>query len=306
MDYNEDYLSGKLFAETITVLGWTRLAGTRRKYLIKCSVCSEDKELFGDGTFETSKESIDKGYKPCGCGHAYRFSEEQYKILIQRKADQLGVQFVGFKEPFKGGQTRCIMSCEEGEWFPIAHTFIYKGQIKFNRGKTRGDDSKIIEKFFSTGVFDKNTKFSRYRLYDKWYWKVECPICGEFGVSQSQHLQRGSRPCACGNYKQRFSYIHGIYDGENIVAIKFGVSRVKDLRLKYQARETMFRVESLGIWEYDEKHSCISAERVCKSELICGVLNRYEFGDGYTETTYPHNIDRIVKIYESYGGIKIE
>lgn len=306
MEYKEDYLTGQVFAETLSVLGWTRIIGTRRKYLIRCSECAKDPELFQEGLFETSKESSLRGYKPCGCGKSYRFSEDQYKILIERKALKLGVQFLGFSEEFKDGRTRCRMSCEEGEWFPSIYSFIHKGQIKFNRGKACGDDSEIIEKFFSTGVFHKDTKFSRYRLYDKWYWKVDCPVCRESGVSQSQHLQRGSRPCACGNYKQRYSYIHGIYDNDVIIAIKFGVSRMRDMRIKYQARETAFRVESLGVWEYEQKHDCVSAERLCKSELVCGTLSKWEFGDGYTETTYPHNIGKVIEIYENHGGIKVE
>ena len=282
------------------------MVGSRRKYLIKCSTCASDPEMFGEGLFETSKESLDRGYKPCGCGSSFRYNEGQYKILVERKAEELGVHFVNWAEDFHGGQTKCSMSCDEGEWTPTVANFIQKGTIKFNRGKARKEDDQIIEKFFSTGVFHEGTIFSRYRLYNKWYWKVDCPVCGESGVSQSQHLQRGCRPCACGNYKQKFSYIHGVYDGDTILAIKFGVTRAKDLRIKYQSRETVYEIKSLGIWEYSEKHNCISAERVCMSELDCGILSKQEFGDGYTETTYPHNIDKVIRIYEDYGGIRIE
>lgn len=305
MEYKEDHLSGKIFAETLTVLGWTRMLGCKRKYLIRCSVCAEDQELFADGTFETSKESLDRGYKPCGCGNAYRYTEVQYKILMQRKSQELGVVFNGWTEPFHGGQTKCEMSCEEGNWTPTIANFLHRETIKFNRGKARKDDHEIIKKFFDTGLFHEDTIFSRYRLYNKWYWKVECPVCGESGVSQSQHLQRGCRPCACGNYKQKFSYIHGIYDGDNIVAIKFGITRSKDLRIKYQARKTAYEIRSLGVWEYPDKHNCVSAERACLARFVCGILNKEEFGDGWTETTFPFNIVDIIEVYESYGGVKL-
>ena len=306
MEYNEDHLSGRVFAETLIVLGWTRMVGSRRKYLIKCSECAKDPELFGEGLFETSKESLDRNYKPCGCGSSYRWSESQSIVRINRKAVELGVQFLGFREPYEGGKTHCIMSCDEGEWFPSVNNFVMKGQIKFNRGKTRMDDAEIIQKFFDTGVFHEDTKFSRYRHYDKWYWRVDCPVCNESGISQPQHLQRGCRPCKCGNYKQKFSYIHGVFDGNELIAIKFGITRAKDLRIKYQSRKTIYEVRSLGVWEYNDKFSCVAAERICCSSLICGILTKEEFGDGYTETTYPYNIERIVKIYEDYGGIKIE
>lgn len=306
MEINPDYLSGAIYHDHIEVLGWTHMKACRRIYAIRCHVCAKDKELYGEGVFETSKESLTRGYKPCGCGSAYRPTEEQYKTLMLRKASELGVSFVGWAEEFKGTRTKCRMSCSDGEWFPTISNFLSKGTIKFNRGKARKDDELIIQKFFDTGVFDEGTKFSRVRLYNKWYWKVECPVCGESGVSQPQHLQRGCRPCKCGNYKQTLSYIHNVYDDNNLIAIKFGISRSKDLRLKTQKRETIYDVAVFGIWEYPEKHSCISAERVCLSELDCGILPRQEFGDGYTETTHSYNIDKIIEVYENHGGVRIQ
>ncbi len=306
MVINEDYFTGSVFHDCITVMGWTRMEASRRFYAIKCSVCASDPELFGEGIFETTRESlITRAYKPCGCGRAYRFTQEQYETLVKRKALELNVEFLGWLEGFKTGQSKLLMSCSEGTWTPRAAHFIYKGQIAFNKGKTTKPDHEIIEKFFDSGVFHPDTKFTRSRLYNKWYWKVDCPVCGESGLSQPQHLQRGCRPCACGNYKQKFSYLHGIYDKDTIVAVKFGITRSIALRYKYLSRETIFEVIPIGVWEYDEKHNCVTAERVCISTLECGILSKVEFGDGYTETTSPLNIDKIIKIYEDHGGIRV-
>lgn len=307
MEIVEDYLSGKVFQENLVVLGWTRMKGARRFYAILCKVCEQDPELFGEGIFETTKDSlVRKSYTPCGCGKAYRYTKEQYEILIRRKAEILGYKFNGWVEDFKNGASKINMICEEGSWTPRANQFIARGVNRYNRGKARLDDNIIIEKFFSTGAFHPDTKFSRERLYNKWYWKVDCPVCGESGLSQSQHLQRGCRPCSCGNYKQKYSYVHAIYDGDLIVALKFGITRSKDMRIKYQARETSFSIVKMGLWEYDEKHNCVSAERCCMATLDTGVLSKQDFGDGYTETTHVFNLDKIIEIYENYGGMRIE
>ena len=306
MQVNEDHMTGAVFSDTLEVLGWTKLEKSRRKYLIQCSICKGDPELFGDGRFETSLESLKKGYKPCGCGRGYRWSEEQVKTLMKRKASELGVEFVRFSEEFWGVRTRCIMRCSSGEWVTTVYRFVHKGQLGFNRGLARKDDTEMIQSFFASGVFHQDTEFLRERVGGRWHWRVKCPVCKEEGVSQPQHLQRGCRPCRCGNYKQVYSYIHAIYDGNICLAVKVGISRSKELRLKYQARRTPFRVESIGVWEYGDKLSCVQAEKECLSKFLFGILNKEEFGDGYTETTYPYNVDSIIRIFERFGGVRVK
>lgn len=299
-------MTGFKVGENITVLGWTRMDGSRRFYAFHCRECAKDPELYGAAIFETTKYSLTtKGYAPCGCGQAYRPSKEQYEIKIKRKAKELGVEFIDWVYNFANGSSKILMSCDKGTWTPRANFFIQKGHIAFNRGLARIDDSTMIATFFSSGAFHEDTKFSRYRKNDKWYWKVECPVCREVGYSQPQHLQRGSRCCECGNYKQRFSYLTLIKDNELPIAIKFGISRTAGMRLKYQARETPYELESLGFWEYPDKTQCVAAERSCIQNLKCGVLSREEYGDGYTETTYVYNIDTIIKIYEDHGGTRL-
>lgn len=47
------------------------------------------------------------------------------------------------------------------------------------------------------------------------------------------------------------------------------------------------------------------AEAECKRELVCRILSKTEMPDGWTETTYCHNIEAIEAIYIKYGGTKI-
>lgn len=306
MEITEDCFTGSVFRDTLTVLGWTRLDSSRRYYAVECSVCKQDSELFGDGIFETTRESlITRGYKPCGCGQAYRWTKDQYEVRAKRKADELGYKFLGWEDEFKAGSSRIRLSCDEGEWCSRVNQFIERGYNGFNRGKTTRPDKEMIQKFFDSGVFHKDTKFTRERKYNKWYWKVDCPVCESTGYSQPQHLQRGSRCCKCGNYKQQYAYISIIKDGEIPIALKFGISRLTSLRHKYQARETPFDLELYGSWYFDNKTDCLTAEQNCRDNFLCGILPKSEFGDGYTETTSVKNLEDIIKIFEYFGGKRV-
>jgi hypothetical protein len=44
---------------------------------------------------------------------------------------------------------------------------------------------------------------------------------------------------------------------------------------------------------------------VCKKELETGIIPKQELPDGYTETTYIYNLDKIKQIYMEYGGVEI-
>ena len=70
---------------------------------VKCSVCEEDTELFGDGIFESNPSHLKEGKLPCGCSKNPRWSLSQYGVKIQRKilAESLPIEFKGFVESAK-------------------------------------------------------------------------------------------------------------------------------------------------------------------------------------------------------------
>lgn len=46
----------------------------------------------------------------------------------------------------------------------------------------------------------------------------------------------------------------------------------------------------------------LKAERECLQELECGVVLKRDMPDGYTETTWYYNLEKIIQIYERNGG----
>ena len=91
-----------------------------------------------------------------------------------------------------------------------------------------------------------------------------------------------------------------------VLAIKFGKTKSLKRRQREQNTKCIYIVNTHCEYKFSNKSDCFKAERECLQELECGVLSREEMPDGYTETTWPFNLDKIIEIYERNGGIKIE
>lgn len=131
---------------------------------------------------------------------------------------------------------------------------------------------------------------------------IFCKIHGEFYPSVTNFL-RGRGCPNCSNKNQKQCYINILYDKDIPVAIKFGIAKDSIVRTNKQNKNSVYRVENFGIWEFENVYSCKEAERICKMSLECGVITKQEMLDGYSETTYVYNLDKIVNIYEQSGGI---
>jgi hypothetical protein len=67
--------------------------GEQKGYVkVKCLVCAEDAELFGDGVFESPFFGIKSGCLPCGCSSKRRLNSSQYCTLVNRKIQKNDLQ----------------------------------------------------------------------------------------------------------------------------------------------------------------------------------------------------------------------
>lgn len=304
----------------LTVVGW----GDRDKfnvklYILKCGKCSEDPELFGEGYFRCLKSNLLKGAIPCGCSKSPLWSKEQYSVLCSRKAKELGYTFLGFDNIWKGKTTKIKMLCEKhGEWGSgTIHPLINNdqgcmgcGSDAVSEAKTK-PDSVMIQSFFDSGNFHPETEFWRSDRLSKRgykaYWYISCPECGEIGESTSSDLRKGCRPCACSAHRQQQAYINWLMDGDHTpVAIKFGIANNSKRRIKNQDRQSTYTLKQHSVYIFSSVYSCKKAEGDCKKELECGVVLKRDMLDGYTETTYVYNLEKIIEIYERNGGVLCE
>ena len=301
----------------LEVVGWSGKSYTNKYYILKCNKCSLDSELFGEGYFRSEKGKLLTGHVPCGCSKKTHWSKEQYSVLCSRKAKELGYTFLGFIGDWKGVHTKIKMLCEKhGEWTRGSiHTLTNGGngcrgcqQDALVRATTKPDNI-MIESFFKTGSFHPQTKFFRSEKKSKQgympYWLVSCPECGETGESASNSLQGGHRPCSCSKHRQQEAYINWLTDDHNnTVAIKFGIARDSKLRVKEQNLKSTYAIKQHSVYKFPDVASCKKAERECKQRLECGVVLKRDMPDGYTETTWLYNLEKVEEIYKRNGGLK--
>ena len=299
----------------LEVIGWSGKIGTKKMYISKCGRCSEDTEVFGDGYFKSRRDNLLRGHLPCGCARNPQWSKEQHAILCKRKAEEIGYTFLGFVGEWKGVYTKVKMLCEKhGEWGSgIIDTLINTGRGCPRCGaevSTKPDDV-MVESFFASRAFHIDTKFWRSERKDNRgksvYWHMSCGECGKTGESVSGNLQRGKRPCACSPMRQQEAYINWLTDDHNnTVAIKFGIARDSKLRVKEQNSKSVYTLKQHSVYRFRDSASCKQAERDCKQGLECGVVLKRDMPDGYTETTWLYNLEKVEEIYKRNGGLKVE
>jgi len=297
----------------LQVVGWSGKSGDKKRYVLKCGKCANDSELFGEGYFKSVAGSLNKGHVPCGCSSAPRWTKEQYAILCSRKAKNLGYTFLGFDGEWSGNNTKIKMSCDKhGEWGTgSVSTLVLKNNTcpRCAVDMSTKPDDVMIKSFFTSRAFHPDTKFWRSERKTvqnkKGYWFVDCPECGEIGEANSGDLQQGKRPCACSPMRQKQCYINLISDSFGVVALKFGVANNSFARVNRQDKVSSYKVTNHCIYEFTTKDSCKQAERDCKKELECGVVLKRDMPDGWSETTWPLNLDKIKQIYKKHGGIEV-
>lgn len=288
-------------------------------YIIHCKLCSRDSELFGQGYFRMIKGDINRGRIPCGGSKVTKWSKDQYKVLCEREADSQGYLFLGFTGEWLGRHTKLHLRCEKhGDWFTTTiENFVNKHRrchacVVDVRPRTNlKEDSDMITSFLNSGAYHPDTKFWRSERKSvqgiKCFWFVECAICKTVRESSSSALTNGTLSCFCSKHRQTEAYINIVLDAEIPLGIKFGIC-AKDRsrrRLKDQNRKSIYDIEKHSVYVFPSIEQCKKSERECKQQLECGVFTREELADGHTETTWLYNLDKIVGIYESNGGVRV-
>ena len=321
LQQDEWSLTNPVFGEEdqLKVVGWSLTKTGKKYYILKCKRCSQDSELFGEGYFRSLKGNLIKQKQlPCGCSNKHLWTIEQYYIRCERAADLMDYKFLGFKGDWKKIKTRLNLLCSQhGIWTTASiHSLLAIGQQcpKCNADRTSKDKTKsdleMIASFFASDSFHPETKFYREptdtetgRVTGKWY--MVCPDCNQTGKTSSLILQRGCRPCGCSPNRQREAYINWVVDQDNnILAIKFGVSNNSNKRVKQQNHKSRFKIVQFTVYEFKDIESCRKSEAQCKKKLDCGVILKKDMPDGYTETTFTHNLLHIIEIYKSFGGVE--
>lgn len=320
-DFNisqEDLVKDDLYGYTLPknnsckVVGQHGKSRSNKYYYVKCNTCAADPELYGDGIFRIVKTNLMSGRVPCGCSGKHVRSEAQILLMVERSLASTGQIFKGWIGEFTGTDSRCVIECPDHGQYNSAQVSSF---ARLNNGcrqcfyeRLKIDEEEWTEAFMSSGSFKAGTRFWRSDNKNASGWKtnffIECGACKEVYERTSSALKEGNVPCSCGPNKQNFAYINLLSDGSVPIAIKFGISSKPDVRLAQQNIQCIFDMTEFAHWKFDETTKCREAETLCKNLLQTKVLSREEMPDGWTETTYISNIDKIIEIYESLGGVR--
>jgi len=317
--YTDDYVGTKYGeGERLEVIGWVDRKVGRKYYVSMCSICSKDPELFGDGVFICPKNNIVKGQIPCGCSIRPLWTKGQLEIRLSRKASDQGYKFLSLLEPYTGATTKIQSFCSShGIWQGMNANAFLSGQrcpgcaietrVKKLSDHNSYDDEEYIKLFFESGQYHEDTIFKRSsRVSSKGrtdYWEFTCVECSTKCEATGTSLKNGQKGCGCSFYNPKQAYIRMLKDGETPIALKYGISKIASNRWYGECK---LEVKDHSVWEFPDRLSCITAERFCDENLQTRVVDRQLMPDGFTETTYINNLDKIIEIYKSFGGIQME
>lgn len=239
---------------------------------------------------------------------------EDYLAACNVKALDLGLVLHGISGEYKGCLSKLMLECKEhGIWeTTIINDFLNKSRgctvCRYEKPKHAKPDSVMSEKFMSSGgfaqgtIFERSDKITSYR--SKPYWWVTCGKCGDKYESENSNLTRGSIACQCSIFRQKECYINSVSDFGTVIALKFGIAKNSDARLKQQQKSCVFQVDKMVVYKFENYQDCLNAERAVRNSLECGVISKSDMPDGYTETTNIRHYETICEIYAKMGGLR--
>lgn len=175
------------------------------KYLVLCHNCKNDSEMYGAGLFEQNRNDLLTGKMPCGCSKIPKYTQEQWKIKLERKARENNCELISML-PWHGQQTKLSLHCNVcgSDWNSGSANLLKDRKCPTCSWKIRGDkrakpDQTFIDSFFKTRMFQEGTKFWRQSYHSR-TWCMECPNCPDkIFISDNANLKAGKRPCDCGH-----------------------------------------------------------------------------------------------------------
>jgi predicted GIY-YIG superfamily endonuclease len=226
---------------------------TEKAVKVHCPICAEDPELYGEAIYTMTLGNYRKGQKPCGCSKSPKRTEQQWEILIGRKALSNNHTFLGFIKDVDApltDQAYLRLHCNtcDKEWTTcnIANYWNDRGCpscANRQRGLARLTSAEEwAQRFYATGqfdgyIFERQTPSSRM-------WNVICPACGPDTIftSDRANLTAGKIPCNCklgggfNIHQKSYFYVLKITNATGKYC-GYGITNYPERRMKAHHRE---------------------------------------------------------------------
>lgn len=270
----------------------------------------------GDFTL-CSFSTFRRGFNRCKkcVGGSSRLSENEITSRIMESgAFPEGSKFRWSSLPGSGSD-KVIFSCpicksdpNLGKWYEFeAHVGNFvKGQLPCRCGKRHvwGEEelkAALVSKVSELGLSVKD--ITGCRMSDK--CTMVCSVHGEFsrGIRNSLHTDYGCPSCA--NLNHDIFYIHGVYDQDLLVGLKYGLTKrnAKTSRLYLQNKKSIFDIRPLIMFSFDSPQDARDLETKLKTSLP-RQFTKEEVSDGYTETCSASNLDLIISMALDAGAVR--
>lgn len=296
----------------LTVVGVNGRRGSHTYFELRCSICSEDEELWPKGSICDYKSHITSGRVTCGCVLNPKWKKDQYTLRIKRACAERGYEFKGFSGEWLGVNTKLTLFNKStgNTWSTTSILNFFSGNgdpsIKVTKLKERSllDDSEHRQHFAKAG-FGEGYFFWRSNKLNingcACYWNYRCPVCSEdeyvqhglcSGVFEAHagSLKNGIKSCRCGyapnlTKAQKEFKLNKICESEHLTYYGLKDSSKFDNRSKFK-------------WVCKEGHECCtSIETFCKGTRCSKCHRNEQKAQGYVNGYYEDKQDVLDFLY---------
>jgi len=239
-----------------------------RVAVLRCSICSKDKQLWPDGSIRSKILHMNQGKRPCGCSVSPKWSASQQRLRASRALAGDGYFFIAWENEFKGKDSKLIAHCPKHGSFTVAMGHLMTSgtrcQLCGNLRKSFSEP-EIMDRI-SESVGGRDWSFSRFVGSFIGYASrvmMECSHHGEWEASIDTIYRHG---CGCPSCAKR-----GFQNSKRSVVyalrsdcgayLKIGISGQPKKRLASLARDTPFKFSVERIFRRSG-NSAISIESI--------------------------------------------
>ena len=299
----------------MSVLGRPSGKNAKSSLVVHCPICALDKELHGDGVFLIQRSRMhNKRYRPCGCGRR-AYTTDEYRVLVARRSEHVksAVYVTDVPEKLKSGSLislRCV-ACDH-EWKVSVSVFLRDlrrcrhcatrdnarsvevvneivNDFCERRGFVRTDPTDLDD--YKRGTDRTTLQCSQDHDLHTWSPTVNSIKQDNAGCVECANKRRG--------FQQNEQGLLYLTEWKNEVGhkiLKFGVTnKTAEERISQQAEKTDYEPTILKTIEFDDGAICWDLEKSIKSKFKgrTGVIDKADFGDGFTETISIDDLDEL-------------
>lgn len=263
------------------------IKGRNVVFILTCSVCSKDTELWPYGSITSYKSGLKRGDCPCGCGKHPYWTRDQWVIRIKRECAIHNYKFNGFVE-FKGVFSKlCLENLLTGhKWDTTKANDFFNGHgdpiegAKLTTLSVTKPDASHIGEFYKAGFSAENMFKRNLELEDNngthSFFDYLCPVCsfdeyveaglcsGIFSTRQSD-LKKGHSSCRC---TSKYRWTRPLREYQIRKLCLEGESTF----LCWKYSENSFNIDSVFYWRCKKGHLCettvnnfVNSGRRCKT-----------------------------------------